>query len=276
MPLRTLPDLDPPRRPARALLAGLAILGGVLLGVWLWGTPPGVWGKADAVGYAICHRIAARSFHAHDRALPLCARCTGLYLGVWVGLGMALARGRGRAARLPPVRVLAVLVLLGMLYVADGLNSYLSLFDFYTPLYQPHNTLRLLTGLGFGLGLITIALPLFNAIAWRAPQPIAPIACLRELALLLALAGLAASGVLLGWAPLRIALGLASAAGVVLMFVLVGGAAFLGIARREGSLRAARDLLLPTAAGLVFALVVIGAIDLLRHTLTGTWAGFNL
>jgi len=272
----TQPDLDPPRRPARALLAGLAILGGVLLGAWLWGTPPGVWGKADAVGYAICHRIAERSFHAHDRALPLCARCTGIYLGVLLGLGVALARGRGRAGRLPPVRVLIPLVLLGMAYFADGLNSYFSLFDFYTPLYEPHNTLRLLTGLGFGLGLIAVALPLFNALAWRAPQPVAPVASLRELALLLALAGLAAAGVLVGGAPLRIALGWASAAGVVLMFGLVGGAAFLGLARRENSLRAARDLLLPAAAGLVFALLVIGAIDLLRHTLTGTWAGFSL
>ncbi|KAB2863423.1 MAG: DUF2085 domain-containing protein, partial [Anaerolineae bacterium] len=57
----------------------------VIIGAWLLATPAGVLGKADAVGYAICHRITVRSFEAFDRQLPLCARCTGIYLGVASG-----------------------------------------------------------------------------------------------------------------------------------------------------------------------------------------------
>ena len=49
----------------------------IAFAVWLYITPPGLLGKADAVGYAICHRIDERSFHIDDRQLPLCARCTG-------------------------------------------------------------------------------------------------------------------------------------------------------------------------------------------------------
>ena len=30
---------------------------GILLFAWLLNTPPGLLGKADAVGYAVCHRI---------------------------------------------------------------------------------------------------------------------------------------------------------------------------------------------------------------------------
>ena len=36
----------------------LILLLGILLVVWLILTPPGLLGKADAIGYAVCHRIA--------------------------------------------------------------------------------------------------------------------------------------------------------------------------------------------------------------------------
>jgi hypothetical protein len=66
--------------------SSIIILGGIILILWLIATPPGLWGKADAVGYAVCHRIAIRSFHLESKQLPLCARCTGQYLGAIIGL----------------------------------------------------------------------------------------------------------------------------------------------------------------------------------------------
>jgi uncharacterized membrane protein len=53
---------------------------------WFSFTPPGLLGKADAIGYAICHRIDERSFHIHDRQLPLCARCTGEFYAAGISL----------------------------------------------------------------------------------------------------------------------------------------------------------------------------------------------
>ena len=58
------------------------ILVGILLLVWLYLTPPGLFGKADAIGYSVCHQIDLRSFHIGERQFPLCARCTGQFLGV--------------------------------------------------------------------------------------------------------------------------------------------------------------------------------------------------
>ena len=69
------------RWPATSLKAGLALAVGLVLLGWLLNTPPGLLGKADAIGYAVCHRIDLRSFHLGERALPLCARCSGMYLG---------------------------------------------------------------------------------------------------------------------------------------------------------------------------------------------------
>src|SRR5512135_3248394 len=65
---------------------GLAMAAVLLFGGWLLNTPPGLLGKADAVGYSVCHRIDARSFHIGNRQLPLCVRCTGMYLGAMLGL----------------------------------------------------------------------------------------------------------------------------------------------------------------------------------------------
>jgi uncharacterized membrane protein len=272
----TIAAPDTTRSYSRALMAFVALAGGLAFGLWLLGTPPGILGKADAIGYAVCHRIAERSFHTYGRALPLCARCAGTYLGALVGLLLVAGRGRARAGRLPGVRVLAVMVALGVVYAFDGLNSYLSLFEFYTPLYPPHNTLRLLTGATFGLALILVALPAFNTIAWRDPLPEAPARNLRELAALYGAAGLGCVAMLIDLPALRAVLGVLGAVGVVFMFVLIGCAAFLIVAGRENSVTRWRDLAFPALAGLTFAISVIGVIDFARYLVTGTWSGFAL
>jgi hypothetical protein len=86
------------RFPWRWVLVGIAI---ALTFTWLMLTPPGLLGKADAVGYAVCHQIEARSFHIHTRPFPLCARCSGLFLGALLGLVYQAAQGR--KGRMPPL-----------------------------------------------------------------------------------------------------------------------------------------------------------------------------
>jgi uncharacterized membrane protein len=44
----------------------------------------------------ICHQKDARSFHLGATPLPVCARCTGLYLGAPVGVVVAFALRRRR------------------------------------------------------------------------------------------------------------------------------------------------------------------------------------
>ncbi|GAB4414128.1 MAG: hypothetical protein Kow00106_09120 [Anaerolineae bacterium] len=279
--METQPQLSAPHAPAaqrfaRRTVVLLAIVAAVEIAAWLTLTPPGLLGKADAIGYAVCHRIAGRSFHTHDRPLPLCARCTGLYLGVWAGLIFFAARGRMRASRLPRPSLLATMLLLALSYALDGLNSFLSSFERYTPPYPPHNTLRLLTGATFGTALITIVWPVVNSLLWRRPTPRAPVRSWRELISLYALA-LGCAALLLPDIPfLRAVLGLISAGGVLFMFVLIGSVLFVGLARRENTFVRWADLAVPTLAGLIVALLIIGSIDALRYALTGTWDGFTL
>lgn len=58
-----------------------------------------------AAGSVVCHQIPERSFHLAGVQLPVCARCTGLYLGglagvaVWMSLGQRLRSRLGGTRR---------------------------------------------------------------------------------------------------------------------------------------------------------------------------------
>ena len=52
-----------------------------------------------AIGHLICHQLPARSFHLWGAALPVCARCTGIYIGAAVTSILLWARPRAHDAR---------------------------------------------------------------------------------------------------------------------------------------------------------------------------------
>jgi uncharacterized membrane protein len=249
---------------------GLAVL---VLGGWLSGTPPGLLGKADAVGYALCHRIDARSFHLGDRQLPLCVRCTGTYLGALIGLAGMAAMGRTRAGGLPRLSIaLALAGFIGLMGI-DGLNSYSALFPGVQPVYEPQHWLRLVTGTLNGLALAALIYPAFNQTLWARWDERAVIGRWRELgALVLAGAGMVAL-VLTESAWVLYPAALLSALGVVLMLVVLNTTLLLIVSRRGNRATSWRDAVLPVVAGLTLALLEIGLVDAVRYAVFGTWGG---
>ena len=152
----------------------LVVLAAVLVFTgWLIYTPPGFLGKLDAIAYAVCHRIAERSFHIGSIQLPLCARCTGMYLGAVTGLVFQSIRG-GKRNKVPRWSIIAVLLVFVVAFGIDGVNSYLYLLKQIRPgilpqipnIYIPNNTLRLLTGSGMGLVIAAMLFPAFNQSIW--------------------------------------------------------------------------------------------------------------
>jgi uncharacterized membrane protein len=51
------------------------------------------------LGGRLCHQRAERSFHLWDAQLPVCARCTGIYLGAPLGAAAGMAWSRRRVVR---------------------------------------------------------------------------------------------------------------------------------------------------------------------------------
>lgn len=251
---------------------GLAL--GILLLIWLTNTPSGLFGKADALGYAVCHRIELRSFSVNGRPLPLCARCTGMYLGAVAGLAYQFAVGRRRMG-MPPRRVLVGLGLLILGFVGDGLNSYLTLFPNVTTLYQPQNWLRLLTGTGMGVALAAGLYPSFNQTVWLQWDARPVLSGLRSFGWMVLL-GLGLSTLVLLESPWTLyPLALVSAAGILLVLGMVYTIVLLILFRLDNTFSQARQLITPALGGLFLALLQIGLLDIARFWLTGTWDGFH-
>lgn len=264
--------MNSPRSWKRWLAVAFAVL---VVAAYVGLTPTQVLTKMDLVGYAVCHRIPSHSFFFAGRQLPLCARCTGTFLGALVGLfGQAVVLGRRRESEFPPLPILLLLVGFILLMMADGANSYLSLIPGAVHLYQPRQELRLLTGTLNGLALSGLLLPMVHFSLWRDPSPKRAIRGWGDLAVLLALEGTMAALVLSGWPFLLVPLALASAVGVLVMLTLVNTVLVTMLAGRENSYRGWRDAATPLLVGLALAFLLIGLIDLVRYGLTGTLEGF--
>lgn len=234
-------------------------------------TPDGCLMKANMVAYAVCHQIASHSFSLGGQQLPLCARCTGTFVGALVGFfGQAVVLRRSRASHFPSVPILVVLVVFIAVMGADGLNSYLTFFPSAPHVYEPRNWLRLVTGALNGLAMSGLIYPAFNSALWLAPQDSRAIRGFRDLAALLLLEGALVGSVLSGWSLLFWPLALLSALGVLSLLVCVNTIIFVMVVGRENVVSSCRQAIIPLLAGLTLSLLEIGAIDWLRYLLTGT------
>jgi uncharacterized membrane protein len=228
-------------------------------------------GKLDTIAYAVCHRIPERSFFLGGHQLPLCARCSGTFLGVLLTLITLTALGRSRASRLPPPRVLAVLASFFLLWALDGLNSFLTFYPGVPHLYEPQNWLRLSTGMLNGLALGTVVFSLLQFSLWHRPRPEPALHGWRELLLLVGLSALLVSLFISGNPALLYPLALASALGVVVMLTSTTTVVVLIATRRENSVRQWPDAWWPVGIGLAVSLVVIMGIGAGRAALTGAF-----
>jgi uncharacterized membrane protein len=259
--------------------AGRMLLVLAFFAVLLFGlveSPAGLLGKADAVGYAVCHRINVRSFHIGIRQLPLCARCTGTFLGVIAGALLLILAGRGRSITWPRRSIFAVLALTAVPWGFDGVNSYASLFPQLPHLYAPQNWLRLTTGTFLGLAMSAIFLPAVNQSLWKTGSPLPILRNFRELLLFFLPAPVLIVLVLWENPIILYPLALLSTAGILFLLTGVYSAIVLMIFRKENLAENWHDAWPVLLAGLTIGLIQIIAIDAVRFYLTGTWGGFRL
>ncbi len=249
---------------------------------WFYIAPPGLLGKADSIGYAICHRIDERSFQIGDRQLPLCARCTGEFYAAGISL-IFFALVSKKQSGMPGWKLGAPLIIFFLAFGIDGSNSYLYLLkqtsngalDNIPNLYIPNNTLRLFTGSGMGIALASILFPAFNQSIWRVADP-APALSWKKLGILTGIIILVNLLTLTENDLILYPIAILSVLGVLALLILVFSMAWLLIMRQENIFDSLTQMWMPFLAGTTLALLMIATIDLLRFKLTGTWGGFPL
>jgi uncharacterized membrane protein len=225
------------------------------------------------LGAGVCGQIPGHSFILGGRQLPLCARCTGTYLGALLGfLGLAALR-RWRASGLPPRGVLASLAVCIVLWGVDGLNSFLNLLPNAPYLYEPHNLLRLITGILQGLALSLIVHPIFSFLLWKEADTGRVIRNWRELGYLLIPATLLVWVVQTQASFLLYPVAALSILGVLAMLTLINTMIVLIVTRRESKAANWRDASGLLLLGLLAAFFELIALGLLHRALAQWLAG---
>jgi uncharacterized membrane protein len=227
----------------------------------------------DWAGYALCHRITERSFMVNGRQLPLCARCTGMYLGAALTVLALFTAGRSRWTLLPRRKILVALLGLIVLMGIDGINSYSHFFPQAPHLYEPRNWLRLATGMGAGLALGTIVMAALAQALWHRPRFSPLIADGREFAGLILLGIVAAVLVLSNQPALLYVLTLVSTGGLLFVVTALNTAVLLVLSRRDGRAESWAAVLRPLSAGFLLAVLELSAISAVRLSVTGTMTG---
>lgn len=252
----------------------------IAFGAWMYLSPEGALGKLDAIGYAVCHRIDARSFQINDRQLPLCARCTGEFYAAGIALLLQVFMS-GKRSKLPSRGIIAVLVFFFLAFGMDGSNSYLYLFkqtsagalDQIPNLYIPNNTLRLFTGSGMGIVLAAVLYPIINQTLWREMDD-HPALEWKSFGILVGVTIMINLLILTDSPIVLYPIAYISVLGTLSLLVMVFAILWIIIMKQDNTFDHAGQLWLPFASGFTLALLLILSIDLLRLQLTGTWGGF--
>jgi len=262
-----------PPSKKRILTLCLLVLVIALITIWWVFTPPAIDGKMHAVGYSVCHQIESHSLAFGDKILPLCARCTGMFLGTLIGL--AVFSRRNKTSGSPSKGIIAILVVFVLAFIFDGLNSMMGVFPIIPQLYPPSNLLRLVTGLMMGLVIANLLVVLWQQTWWKDSDPTPVLAGWKHFLLMVAANALAGLLVWFRIPFLYYPVAIFSTTAIVLLLSMIYSLIWIIIFKKENTFERYSDGLSFVLAGLATAIIQIGLLDLLRYNLTGTWQGFT-
>lgn len=98
--------------------------------------------KQNKIQFVTCHRLPHRSFFFRGKQFPVCARCTGIYLGYYLSLPFFLIEFSSFSLLMSIILILFTFV--------DGLIQHYSR-------WESNNYIRLVTGIICGVGLMSLS-----------------------------------------------------------------------------------------------------------------------
>jgi uncharacterized membrane protein len=219
--------------------------------------------RLRALDGGICAQAASHSFWPGGQQLPLCSRNTGIYAGFTATLLMLTLSGRLRASSFPGRWVLVVLGAAVVFMAEDGFNSFF--LDLGLPhLYQPHNLLRLFSGLGTGVAMCALIVPVANTLIWRQDDLRSTFRSLKDLAVLLPLLLLIFLAASSPEAFVLYPVALFSSFGLVMALTLVNVVFVLGITNQVGRFASWRQFFPFFSLAIVLAVLELMALFALK------------
>jgi len=225
--------------------------------------------RLRALDGGICAQAGTHSFWPGGQQLPLCSRNTGIYVGFAATFCTLLALGRLRAARFPGRRVLAILAVAVLFMAVDGFNSFFLDLGLPHP-YQPHNLLRLASGLGTGTAMCAILLPVANMLIWRQEDEQPSFRSPRQLAVMVPVLLLAFLTVASQVPATLYPIAIFSTFGLVTALTLVNMVFLLGLSNRVGRFAAFRQLVPFFTVAVLCAILELMALFALKTSVMHT------
>ena len=252
----------------------VTVLAAIALAFWIALTPPGFWAKLRMIGYAVCHQIPSHSFFEAGNQFPLCARCTGMYLGSLLGLGFTWLQGK--RSGFPPLWVWVIFAVFFLSFALDGINSAIGLLPGFRQVYPSQNWLRLATGLGMGLAMGSLLAVAFTQAIWKDALD-SKIFAQGRYFLTMVLAALVAGSLIL-WAPTLVKqfLMILSTMGVAVMLTLIYSVPASMLLFGQSKVYNYQSLYLPILIGFLLMTLQLGGLAYLRFVITGTLLPINL
>lgn len=100
---------------------------------------PSPWGSIYSCGDSLCHQKPERSFFINENQMPFCARCTAIWLGIAIGLGLMTFY------KIDLNEKFIFLILFGLIPIGfDGIGQLLGF-------WESNNFIRVATGLPIGI-----------------------------------------------------------------------------------------------------------------------------
>ncbi|MDQ2807484.1 MAG: DUF2085 domain-containing protein [Chloroflexota bacterium] len=250
---------------------GIALAGLLLPGTFKY--------KLEFLGFGVCHQIASHSLFLAGHQMPLCARCSGIYLGALTAL-LLLTVLHPLAGALPAPRLMPMLAFMFATMVLDGINSTFQSIPGATALYETTNWLRLVTGVLAGIALMFVLYPIFNQSFWRKErvqrersleQPFELLAYFVVATVVVGVLLSADRDIHIGdW--LYWPLTLASVGGLLALLTMTNVLVVSTLARRPGSVLTLAQALTPLLIALILALIELTVLAELRLALTASLA----
>jgi len=168
----------------------------------------------EYIGSLVCHQAPDRTIQMGGKFLPLCSRCTGIYLGFLLGILYQFILWKTKVRELPCQKISIVSVSLLGLLIIDSLGSYFKLWSL-------SNSQRLVLGLLGGSSISLFLFPAFNYSLFVKPKEDKGMKLLVEYLGLLFLLELAILFTLFGNFIIYNIIAFASILGILVLYLMI-------------------------------------------------------
>ncbi len=127
------------------------------------------WGKLNSLAYAVCHRIAERSYFFYSPTNAWCSPCTGMYPGGIGGFDLLFHPGQKGLSFQPENSFPAIRICHPFSRLTGSIRA--AFLPWLPGVISSSNALRWVTGSGMGIVMAAMLVPVFTMSVWKDSIP---------------------------------------------------------------------------------------------------------